>query len=461
MSNKGVQATAMDAVREENLKQPTAKRIRPSLWHFGMVFVLWLAAVAIYGLTQKPVSQNNGLGWDGAKYHHMYVQIQRGERIAEEKPYVYRVATPWLAAKLALKDARLAFHIVNLGSVLVTGLLLLWIMSALGARPGISLFLVAVYFLQWHAPLRQQFYDSFGVDAASQPFTCLIFLTHLLLRRRTPRLAVLSAATFVGVFFRESVLFATFAVWVAEAFVIARNREGRSANLLRERTLWMAAVPILSGLAGVALTRLIADGEGPYSFITTVLYYLYHKPLMVLIHAFYNGYGTLLIPLLIFRQHAWSFLRAEPLLWIYPVITFALGWTAGGDTTRINFWGCFALFPLAALVFSNLKLATFGIGGFLAMEAITTRMFFSIPDYPGSEAWRIPILTGWGSDLPVFDLWSELANPRVLMISLFQYLALTLFAFLWFRTVGTNRYLRDSIPDHAGGPERLSQDNGR
>lgn len=437
----------------------SAGRPRPSWIHFGLVALLWLAAVLIYGRTQKPVSQNQGLGWDGAKYHHMYGQAQRGERFAEEKPYVYRVATPWLAAHLGLGDARLAFHRVNLASVLATGLLLLWIMIALGAGPGVSVFLVTVFFLQWHAPLRQQFYDSFGVDAGSQPFTCLIFLLHLLLPRGRARLAALSAATFAGVFFRESVFFATFAVWAAEVFAFARaqgtgNSRASLTALARERALWPAALPMAAGLAGVALTHLIASGSGPYSFPVTVLYYLYHKPLMVLIHAFYNGYGTLLIPVLVFRRRAWAYLCAEPLLGIYPLITFALGWTAGGDTTRINFWGCFALLPLAALVLSDLKLASFGVGAFLALEAITTRMFFPMPDYPGPEAWHIPVLTGWGADLPVFDLWSELANPRVLMISLFQYLALTVFAFLWIHRVGPDRYVLASarpLPIRAGG----------
>ncbi|MDB5048223.1 MAG: hypothetical protein JWO30_1294 [Fibrobacteres bacterium] len=453
MQDKRVVSAAKPAMREAAAEPRPAVRARPSLLQFGLVALLWLAAVLVYGRTQKPVSQNGGLGWDGAKYEHMYRQAREGERFAEEKPYVFRVATPWLAAHLGLSDTRTAFHAVNLGSVLLTGLLLLWIMTAAGARPGISIFLVAVFFLQWHAPLRQQFYDSFGVDAASQPFTCLIFLAHLCLRGKVPRLAALSAATFIGVFFRESVLFATFAVWAAEVFAAARTRGGWSIGLARERSLWAAALPMAAGLAGVAITHVMVQGSGPYSFLVTVLYYLYHKPLMVLIHAFYNGYGTLLIPVLVFWRRAWAYVRAEPLLGIYPLITFALGWTAGGDTTRINFWGCFALLPLAARVLSDLRLATFGIGAFLALEAVTTRMFFSIPDYPGPEAWRIPILTGWGTQVPVFDLWSELANPRVLMISLFQYLALTAFAFLWIRKAGMDGYLRPA-------PERARMDEG-
>ncbi|MDB5103771.1 MAG: hypothetical protein JWP91_1460 [Fibrobacteres bacterium] len=435
---------------------------RPAWFHFAAVLVLWLAAVAWYGHAQKPVSQNGGLGWDGAKYEHMYRQAQAGERLAEEKPYVFRVATPWLAAHLGMHEARTAFHIVNLVSVLITGCLMLWIMAALGARPGVSLFLIGTFFLQWHAPLRQQFYDSFGVDAASQPFTCLIFLAHIAIRNRGRRLAALSLAAFAGVFFRESVIFAAGAVWLAElAAAMAEagdlgaargqggsgDRDGFPTRLIgvlaRERSLWAAAIPMGAGLAGIAITHLLADGSGPYSFLVTILYYLYHKPMMVLVHAFYNGYGTALIPVLVFRRRAWAFIKERPILAVYPLITFALGWTAGGDTTRINYWGCLALLPLMALVLSDLKLATFGIGGFLLLEAVTTRMFFPIPDYPGSEAWRFPILTGWGSDLPVFDLWSELANPRVLMISLFQYLALTAIAFFWIHRVGAGKYLRD------------------
>jgi hypothetical protein len=432
-----------------------AQSPRPSWIHFAAVVLMWLAAVSWYGHSQKPVSQNGGLGWDGAKYEHMYRQAKAGERFAEEKPYVFRVATPWVAAHLGLGEARKAFHAVNLASVLITGCLLLWIMTAAGARPGVSLFLVATFFLQWHAPLRQQFYDSFGVDAASQPFSCLIFLAHLAIRRPVPRLAVLSLAAFAGVFFRESVIFAAGAVWLAEAVAAlsgARARDGKRwmpalSGLMREPSLWIAALPMAAGVAGIALTHLLADGSGPYSFFVTILYYLYHKPLMVLIHAFYNGYGTALIPVLIFGRLAWSRIKAQPLLGLYPLITFALGWTAGGDTTRINYWGCLTLLPLMALVLSDLKLASFGIGAFLLLEAVTTRMFFPIPDYPGPEAWRMPLLTNWGSDFPVFDLWSELANPRVLMISLFQYAALTALAFLWIHRVGAENYHRPAPRD--------------
>src|SRR6185295_11985545 len=106
-------------------------------------------------------------------------------------------------------DARLAFHAVNVFSVLLTGWLLLWLQTAVGVRPALTVFLTATFFLQWHAPLRQQFYDSFNVDAASQPFTCLILLVGLLVPERGRKLVLLSLLTFIGVFFRESVLFAT------------------------------------------------------------------------------------------------------------------------------------------------------------------------------------------------------------------------------------------------------------
>lgn len=418
---------------------------RSATWiRFLAVVMLWAAAVAGYARFQKPVSHNRGLGWDGAKYHEMYSQAAQGARFQGEKPYIYRIATPWLAARLGFQEARTAFHFVNLGAVLITGLLLLAIMGAIRVRPWIAVFLVGLFFAQWHGPLRQQFYDSFCVDAASQPFTCLIFLAHLAMRRSGSRIGLLSLTAFLGVFFRESVLFAAFAVWAAEAVDRARSlpRDGLVKGLIRDRGLWRSALPMAAGLAGIVLTRLLADGSGSYSFPLTILYYLYHKPLMVLIHAFYNGYGTVLIPVLVYWRWAWAHIRDRPLLGIYPLITFALGWTAGGDTTRINFWGCFALLPLIGLALSDLKLATFGIGVFLALEAVTTRLFLPIPDFPGSEAWRVPFLTGWGSDFPVFDLWSELANPRVLMISLFQYLALTVFAFLWIHRIGPEKYLR-------------------
>ncbi|GEM_PF-5094272 len=427
------------------------------------VFALWLAAVVWYHHAQKPVSQNGGYGWDGGKYHHMYLEVQRGERFAEEKPYVYRVASPWVAAHLGLADARLAFHAVNLAGVLLTGLLLFCIMSCLGASPGISLFLVGTFFLQWHGPLRQQFYDSFTVDAPSQPFTCLVFLAYLAMGRSRNRLLVLSLVTFIGVFFRESVIFATLATGLAEAVEAMREMNGmhgksRVMAILRDRAVRSSALPLLAGIVGIAITHLMGDGGGPYSFLNTILYYLYHKPLMVLIHAFYNGYGTALIPVLVFWRKAWASIRERPILGIYPLITFALGWTAGGDTTRINYWGCLALLPLMALVLSDLKLTTFGIGSFLALEILTTRMLFAIPDYPGPEHWRIPFLTNWGSDIPVFDLWSELANPRVLMISLFQYLALTAFAFLWMHWIGLEKFhAKPSQPSQPIPPQGAPQ----
>jgi hypothetical protein len=428
----------------------------------GIVVLIWAGAVAWYGHAQKPVSRNNGLGWDGSRYHHMYQQAKAGQRFAEDKPFVYRVAAPWLASRLGLQEARTAFHAVNLTGVLLTGCLLFAIMTVLGARPGISLFLTATFFLQWHAPLRQQFYDSFGVDAPSQPFTCLIFLLSLAMRRSPARIAWLSLATFAGVFFRESVLFAAFAVWLVEAVAAARSGAGWGPGLLRDmlrdRSVRLHAIPLFAGILGIAITHRLGEGSGPYSFVLTIVYYLYHKPMMVLIHAFYNGYGTALIPVLVFWRRAWEWIRIRPLLGIYPLITFGLGWTAGGDTTRINYWGCLALLPLMAVVLSELKLATFGIGVFLVLELITTRLFFSIPDFPGTEAWHVPLLTGWGTDLSVMDLWSELANPRVLMISLFQYAALTVFAFLWIRRVGPDRYVFKPLPMASSASQAIAED---
>ena len=203
----------------------------------ALIVLMWAAAVAWYGRAQKPVSHNNGLGWDGSRYHHMYQQAQRGERFAEHKPFVYRVATPWLAARLGFWDARTAFHAINLTGVLLTGCLLFAIMTVLGARPGISLFLVATYFAQWHAPLRQQFYDSFNVDAPAQPFICLIFLLYLAMRPSPARIVWMSLAAFIGVFFRESVIFASLAVFLAEAVAAWRSGAAFGPALLRDRAV--------------------------------------------------------------------------------------------------------------------------------------------------------------------------------------------------------------------------------
>ncbi len=419
---------------------------RPLPWAaLAATFLVWLAAVIGYGLTQKPVSQNGGRGWDGAKYLHMYEQAARGESFAEEKPYVYRVATPVLAARLGAAfglEPRAAFHALNLTSALFTALLLVLIQNALGVRPWVAAFLAATFLVQWHAPLRQQFYDSFNVDAASQPFTCLILLSGLSAWRPRVRLSVLTLATFVGVFFRESVIFATAAVALADA-VQAYGRGLRGAAIARDEAVRAHALPLLAGLAGIVATHLLVSGSGPYSFLSTIFYYLYHKPPLVVLHAFFNGYGTVLIPAIVFAPLALDAIRRAPLLAVYPLITFALGWTAGGDTTRINYWGCMTLLPLIGLVLSRLRLATFAVGACLALEAVSTRLFFPLPDYPGTEAWRIPLLTNWGSDFPYFDLWSELANPRVLLISLFQYLALTAGIALWVRWQGRAGYLRD------------------
>ena len=256
----------------------------PAAIAYALVFALWLAAVFAYARTQRPVAFNGGMGWDGARYEVMYQQAVDGQRFVAEKPFAYRIATPWIAAHLGFADARRAFHAVNLLSVLLTGFLLLAMMRALGARTAPSVFLVALFFLQWHAPLRQQFYDSFGVDPASQPFTCLIFLAHFLIRRPAPRYAILALLAFVGVFFRESVLFAAAAVWLAELTAAARGPGLRTA--LRAPAARNSALPLLAGLIGIAITHRLADATGPYGFFNTVAYYLYHKPLPVLMHAF-------------------------------------------------------------------------------------------------------------------------------------------------------------------------------
>lgn len=447
VGRRDAEATADGAgTRDSEPRAAGPAAARPIPWAaLAATLLVWAAAVIGYGLTQKPVSQNGGRGWDGARYLNMYEQAARGERLSEEKPYVYRVATPILAARLGAAldlEPRAAFHALNLSAVLITALLLVLIQHAVGVRPGVAAFLAATFLVQWHAPLRQQFYDSFNVDAASQPFTCLILLAGLSAWRPRARLAVLTLATFVGVFFRESVIFATAAVALGEA-ALAHGRGLRGAAIARDAAVRAHALPLLAGVAGIAATHALVEGSGPYSFLNTILYYLYHKPPLVVLHAFYNGYGTVIIPALVFAALARDAIRSAPLLAVYPLITFALGWTAGGDTTRINYWGCMTLLPLIGIVLSRLRLATFAVGACLALMAVSTRLFFPLPDYPGAEAWRIPLLTNWGTGFPYFDLWSELANPRVLMISLFQYLALTAGFALWVRWAGRERYLRD------------------
>lgn len=62
------------------------------------VSIIFLTVTFLSSAFQKPVTVNDGKGWDGVEYYQMAEQYMHNQRIQAPGPWCYRVGTPFLVA---------------------------------------------------------------------------------------------------------------------------------------------------------------------------------------------------------------------------------------------------------------------------------------------------------------------------------------------------------------------------
>jgi len=74
---------------------------RPRFLAIALTVAVSASVFLISETFQKPLSVNNGFGWDGKYYGLIPLQFARGEKIRALEPHTHRLVTPYLASVAA------------------------------------------------------------------------------------------------------------------------------------------------------------------------------------------------------------------------------------------------------------------------------------------------------------------------------------------------------------------------
>jgi hypothetical protein len=400
-----------------------------------------LAAFAAAGLAsqllQPPLTYNGGRGWDGGAYYQMAAQIAGGEPLRAESPFVYRPGTAALVAAFFPGDLMRGFKVVNLVAAgLASVLLASWLAGYLTHWKTVAV-LVTLFVTQWHGPVRMTFFAPVYTD----PWLLVFLLVGLHLisavhkgRRTNGQLWTLTAVTIAATVIREVGIILAGTVLFAGPDVTARHLFSPAALVERVRRRPLLLLPACAGLAAIATIRLAVTPTGDYAFARAALTILYTKPLHTYVHAWFVTYGPVLALVIVAWRSTATLLEAEPFLAAYLLAVCALAWIGGVDTERFLFWGM----PIVYLAIGRAIEARPGwlrsaplLVVLVAAQLVSQRIFWATPDFPNDYITPFPVLTMPSSRAQYLDLFS-LHGRRILeVISLLEYLVLTVILVKW------------------------------
>ncbi len=422
---------------------------RASILAWLALLLLVLGAALLSWKIQAPISLEGGRGWDGVDYVGMATQLSRGERPQAHAPFVYRVGAPALAGWLDPADPLRGFRLLNGALVLALPLLLFgWLGNpSLGLRPAWRWGAAALFALQWHAPLRLVPFYPAHVD----PLFWLFWLLALLGLERGRRVGESARAAGWTLFallalpVREVLLLPLLAQVVQGAPLPWGAGSGRAwIRWLRQEMPRLRLLPVLAGVVVFLAIRSWAAPVDTYGFAKTALLWLWLKSLPQLLHGFAQAVGPGVLVFLLLRAKwrsarlSLADLAGRPDWLLILAAVLALGWVGGSDTERLLFWAAPFWLGLAARAGQEL-LPRMRKGASLwawaiclaVLQAISQRLFWLIPDHPGSETLVLPLLTPPSSTGRYLDLWSQHAQPEVAVLSLFQYVMVVVVGLWW------------------------------
>ena len=375
----------------------------------GLVIALFALTNLISAFRQKQNTFDGGLAWE-RPYYVMAGQFARHEPIATTAPYVYRVGTPFMVALLSPGDLFRGFRIVNTTGSFIASLLLVFWLKGYVKDWRTRVLLVTLFLIQWDAPPRYMYHSPVHVDAWYFVFA----LVGLLAIRRyqehpsLPLLGGLIALSFVGTLFREIVMIVPITFLAAhQPFSLVGPPEERDLKVrLPPLAHWL---PFLSGAAAFAIVHRFVHQTDGYSFLSTILEFLYGKALIGYAQGWLLAFGPVLFIILYDWRKAGAFL-AEHQTFLFFLATGAwLGFFGGSDTERLLYWsmpGVYVLLGVAIerhrAVLSRWPVAlTFVLG-----QMMTSRILWTTPDYPTSYPHTFPVLQEFGSHVQFLDLFS-------------------------------------------------------
>ena len=423
---------------------PHMKNFRSSTLEVIFCLVVFVLVNTLSSYFQPRISVNEGKGWDGSIYYGMAEQITKGEPIQAAKTWCFRLGVPFLAALVSGHNLILGFRIVNLAAnVLTLVLFVIWIRLFINDW-RIRCLLVLLLLTQWHGPFRFVYYYPILTEYTYYSLLLLgLLCIHLARTRLLVGVACLGLVVFFGVAFRETLFLLAVMMPFADNPIVFNGFLDnlvtfQFANVVRmpRRVYWL---PILLGLLSFVLVRLVAHPSTSYSFVRSALGTFYCKPWWTCILGVFAAYGPILVLLIYNWRRSWAFLASNQPLLVFMAASGVLAYVGGSDTERYCYWAMPVTYVLIGKAIEDNRILLQSKALLLVIcltQAISQRLFWTLPADPYKYPSPLPILTIPSSRFHYFDLYSAYSLPgefsRVIMaISFAQYVLLAVLILWW------------------------------
>ena len=202
--------------------------------------------------------------------------------------------------------------------------------------------------------------------------------------------------------------------------------------------LLVRLLPLFGSLIVLIILHVTITDVGPsgYSYVGAATFFITHKSIGSYLLGWFIAYGPILVLILYNWRRCGTFLIQHSFQATYLVCSSILAWLSGTDTERFLYWAMPVVYILIGRSIIDL-LPIIKNPVFIHILAITQslsqRILWTIPDYPGPDIHVWPIFSSPGSNVSYLDLWSFHADSIVQMISLLEYLLLTVFLLLYLK----------------------------
>jgi len=356
---------------------------------YGFVIVVVLCTSAYAFRTQRVSMLRYG---DGDEYLMASEQIAEGRPQTTEAPAVYRVALPWVVAKLFPKDIPHGYRVLNTIAGGVSALLLVFWLREFGVGAVLQMVVVLMFVASWLAPIRFVSFYPLYVDPPFLPLALLglILIHRIRVRWSWVRILALSVVCFVGALCRETMLF------VACACVLVNVRFPRRPPSPNDVPMGARCLPLAAWVMAIAVTRALPFyPRYSFSLFGNALFLFRTKPLFTLALAAFFTVGPVLTLALYDWRESGKLLGEHFYLVVYTLGCLATGYIGGHETERYWFWAAPVAYVLIAHAMARHKDALLHSAwvfvSLVLAQAISERIFWPIPD-PGSG---VPAFGEW------------------------------------------------------------------
>gem|GEM_PF-5400160 len=403
---------------------------------------LLIITCILFSFFQHKITYSNGEGsYDGVAYAKIVKDLRAGVPPQAELPFLYRLAVPYVVAKLPVTDIVNAFFVVNLiGSIVSFFLFIYWI-SLFIRTPWVRVTAGLLFILSFHSDLRMAFYHPVEVD---QWMTVFLLLGLIVMARgnATSRQGMLfmSGVAFFGSLVRES----TMMLPVAYLFLTLRVRihpdEDRPWQLQLPPPA--AFIPLFASAAAVALTHYAVPAQ-PSFFTATAFNWLYQKPLPDYIYGVLIAFGFIPLLFILFPRLLRQEMRKHPEHLAIAVMVILLAYFGGFATYRIVYWMIPVILLWTAALLERIPRAAMNTALLTTLALFhiySQRVFIPLPDYyPDLPLCNSPMLiTPLNIDAHIYDVIG-LGARECSLIGFTQYMATYILLYLIFRFRITRR----------------------